>query len=186
MRVVSKVDATAVDAPGMTIGYYSWLPDAPYYDDYGDDMKRFATTFGTDLSMAHFEPWVFGTPYTVSTAQGDLTRFMQTLWRLMQQTIAETYRERPSRASRRRAERAGAVEKYVTVIRLRRPHRPPAEGHVPAEVEWTHRWLVRGHWRNQWFPSMSAHRAIWISPFVKGPEDKPLEVSRLRAFEFVR
>lgn len=27
---------------------------------------------------------------------------------------------------------------------------------------------VRGHWRNQWYPSVNAHRTIWIDGFVKG------------------
>lgn len=40
-------------------------------------------------------------------------------------------------------------------------------------VEWSHRWLVRGHWRNQFFPKLGSHAPIWIHPHVKGPEDKP-------------
>jgi hypothetical protein len=34
--------------------------------------------------------------------------------------------------------------------------------------------MVRGHWRNQWYPSLNAHRQRWISPYVKGPEDEEL------------
>jgi hypothetical protein len=40
--------------------------------------------------------------------------------------------------------------------------------------EWSHRWVVRGHWREQWYPSEGVHRLIWIEAFVKGPEDRPL------------
>jgi hypothetical protein len=35
---------------------------------------------------------------------------------------------------------------------------------------------VRGHWRNQWYPSMQAHRPKYIPEHIKGPEDKPLIV----------
>lgn len=75
------------------------------------------------------------------------------------------------------------VDKYITVITLRRPKAPAEEGAEPRETNWTHRWLVRGFWRNQWFPSISVHRRIWINPFVKGPGDLPLRISHHRAFE---
>jgi len=37
------------------------------------------------------------------------------------------------------------------------------------------RWMVRGHWRAQWYASEKAHRLIWIDPHIKGPEDAPLK-----------
>lgn len=40
--------------------------------------------------------------------------------------------------------------------------------------EWRHRWVVRGHWRNHWYPSLKDHRPVWISPYLKGPADAPL------------
>lgn len=54
--------------------------------------------------------------------------------------------------------------------------------HVPSgetrEVHWTKRWLVRGHWRQQACgPQRSQRRPVFVQPHVKGPEDKPLEVS---------
>lgn len=44
-------------------------------------------------------------------------------------------------------------------------------------VEWSHRWMVRGHWRDQpCGPGNSLRRLTWIDPHVKGPSDKPLDV----------
>lgn len=45
--------------------------------------------------------------------------------------------------------------------------------------EYSHRWIVRGHMRNQAVgPRLAGgerkHIRIWIAPFVKGPDDKPL------------
>lgn len=37
-----------------------------------------------------------------------------------------------------------------------------------------HRWLVRGHWRRQWFPSLGVHKLIWIAEHPSGPSDRPL------------
>jgi hypothetical protein len=50
-----------------------------------------------------------------------------------------------------------------------------AEG--TGTVEWSHRWMVRGHWRLQPYgPDHKLRKTIWIDPYVKGPEDKPLDI----------
>ena len=41
--------------------------------------------------------------------------------------------------------------------------------------EYRHRWLVSGHFRNQWYRSEQTHKVIWIAPYVKGPDDAPLK-----------
>jgi len=35
-------------------------------------------------------------------------------------------------------------------------------------------WVVRGHWRDQWYPSQKEHKRIWIDPHVAGNADAPL------------
>lgn len=41
--------------------------------------------------------------------------------------------------------------------------------------EYSHRFIVRGFWRDQVYgPNHSLRRRQWIPPFVKGPSDKPL------------
>lgn len=106
---------------------------------------------------------------------------------LMGQTVAAVTAERPERAERRRTERAGLDMRDVRVIKLRRAQaeEPPAD-ETPAgadaaddpdgkvHIEWRRRWVVRGHWRQQWYPSLNDHRSVWIHSYVKGPEDKPL------------
>lgn len=37
-----------------------------------------------------------------------------------------------------------------------------------------HRWLVRGHWRRQWYPGEQVHRVIWIDEHEAGSADHPL------------
>jgi len=66
------------------------------------------------------------------------------------------------------------VASTVKIIELRRlesdaPRDPNAE-----PVEWSCRWIVTGHWRQQ--PYKDGIRPIYIHPFVKGPADKPLRV----------
>ena len=50
---------------------------------------------------------------------------------------------------------------------------------APGSVAWSHRWIVRGHWRQQAYgPRQTLSRLKWIDPFVKGPEDKPFDERR--------
>jgi hypothetical protein len=67
----------------------------------------------------------------------------------------------------------------VTCASLRRV-RYLSEAEREAEArEYSHRWIVRGHMRNQPVGPRNAkggqkHIRVWIAPYVKGPEDKPL------------
>ena len=108
----------------------------------------------------------------------------RTFWKLAQQRIASNSPGLPSRATRRRLEKAGLEIPTSTVVTLRAfagQHAEPGDG----AVDWTHRWVVSGHWRQQWLPSVRAHRAQWIVPYVKGPESKPL-VLKDRRYALVR
>lgn len=103
-------------------------------------------------------------------------RDLQSLWRLAA-AFAPT-REHPTRATRRAAKRAHLDVHGVTVIRIRRlEHAPAAE---PGSVDWTCRWIVRGHWRR-----LADGRQTYVKPYVKGPEGLPLRVTD-RVWEFVR
>jgi hypothetical protein len=64
----------------------------------------------------------------------------------------------------------------VAVVTLRRKTATGGSNDEAQEVEWSHRWVVRGHWRRQWHPRLQSHRPIWINEHVKGPDDKPLLV----------
>lgn len=63
-------------------------------------------------------------------------------------------------------------------IDLRRARTEPfdrsGEGSADRTREYRHRWIVRGHWRNQYYSTRGDHRPIWIAPHFAGPEDKPL------------
>lgn len=102
-------------------------------------------------------------------------RWLVTMWRLMQQPITSIEKEFPNRQQRRALERKNVPDKHVSVVTLRRK---VGQHDSEAEVHWSHRWLVRGHWRRQPYKENgeTVYRYIWIHPFVKGPEDAPLLV----------
>lgn len=113
-------------------------------------------------------------------------------WRLAQSTLrlmlefrpATRYSVWPDRPARRAARRAGFEERHVTVVRLRR-RRTDVEP-LGGNANYSCRFMVSGHWRNQWCPSLGRHRQTWIAPYVKGPDDKPFKPTRGRAFTFTR
>jgi hypothetical protein len=115
------------------------------------------------VDLAHHDAW----SNTVS--------FMACLWIMVQQRIAISTRVQPDRHAGRRWEREFKADPPPIIeITLRRPSGSPPVDENGREVEWSHRWIVGGHWRNQYVPSTQDHRLTWIAPYVKGPDDKPL------------
>lgn len=62
----------------------------------------------------------------------------------------------------------------LNVVALRSSVREAVEVEHGEGPHWKQRWLVRGHYRAQWFPSLKAHKVIWIAPYLKGPDGAPL------------
>lgn len=96
---------------------------------------------------------------------------LKSAWLLMAQPIASVREAVYDRAARRRIEKRGKEPPRVRVITLRRP---ASSGSGESDREYHHQWIVRGHWRQQWYPSRGTHRPVWIAPHIKGPEGAPL------------
>jgi hypothetical protein len=103
-------------------------------------------------------------------------RVLAAFWALCSQKITIEEEWHPDRPMRRQAvrERWHSIPS-VRIIRLRE-RSPRTDGGVGRERDWSHRWIVGSHWRNQWYPSTGQHRPKLIESYVKGPEDKPLVV----------
>lgn len=114
--------------------------------------------------------------YTTDTIQKTLRAF----WALTRQRIALPTRRRVDRPTRRRAERTTfrlPEDGAINVVDLRRPERHQAADATEQRlIEWSHRWIVSGHWRNQWYPSEEMHRPTFIEAYEKGPDSAPLIV----------
>lgn len=161
-------------------------------DDYSVRLRaserrdHYLQAHGSLLSMFHagFVPWgIVPTDEVTPELDHDrqLWRFVQTFFRFAQQEVVVPVRERGDRHARRRMARLREDRDGVLVVRLRRA-RPERKEPGDAEVEWSCRWPVSGHWRDQWYPSVGAHRQKWIHGYVKGPADKPLRTHAGRAF----
>jgi hypothetical protein len=146
------------------------------------------------LTVAHS----FFLPYGVAAWEGvpegphrdamlEQWTMIQVLWRLGSQVV-RSVRVAP-RHARKDARRHGNDNEAVTVITLRKVDAVVGDPSFnDSEGEGGHlscQFVVRGHWRNQWYSSLQAHRQIWIAPFIKGPEGAPLRKTQ-RVFELVR
>lgn len=118
-----------------------------------------------------------GTGY-VADHLGWLRRFVLTLWTFMAQEISPPVSTHVGRPAARRAAGAGFTlpeDGTILVIRLRRTERTESDpDHEHGDVNWASRWIVRGHWRQIQNRETGRRRAIWIHPYIKGPEDRPL------------
>lgn len=101
-----------------------------------------------------------------------LAKAIRSTWLLMSQTVASVAKAELSRAQRKQALRAHEEPPEVRVVSLRK--RKAEHGEGDGSREYHHRWIVRGHWRQQWVPTISQHRPTWIAPHLKGPDGAPL------------
>lgn len=113
-----------------------------------------------------------------------LRRVVAALWLLSNQRVALVTSARPPRAERRRAEKL-SLPSEVRVVSLRRPAQRHDGDGESRHVEWSHRWLVNGHWRHLWDEARDRERLVWVSPYVKGPDDKPF-VPKRTVYRFER
>lgn len=108
-----------------------------------------------------------------------------TLQEFLKQRLISRTRQSPDRAAfRRLPPEIQQQSPVITVVALRRHESKRKEGE-PTPVDWACRWAVRGHWRQQWYPSQNRHRLKFIPAYVKGPDDKPFR-STMRLFAAVR
>ena len=61
------------------------------------------------------------------------------------------------------------------VVDLPRPMPDPVAGTEPAGSggKHSHRYPVRGHWRQQWYPSVQSRKPIWIDEHTRGSDSSP-------------
>jgi hypothetical protein len=120
---------------------------------------------------------------TISSDATNTARYAKALFFLLGQTLVATH-EPHLRRTAARASRRMNLPGRVTVIDLRRSEGSRRDGE--SNVEWAHRWIVRGHpaWRkcSEDNPHAEPYEKGWrvrvyIAPFEKGPENKPLVVT---------
>lgn len=137
--------------------------------------------------VIHWIPFQFGkdwSPIAEDPPPGNILSwlaFVKTFFLLVDQEIATVTKTYPDRGTARRLKREGKPPEYgqIEVIALRHAHPINENTQISEEddVHWSHRWMVSGHWRNQWYPKTKKNKPLWIQAHIKGPEDKPLIIT---------
>ena len=109
----------------------------------------------------------------VTDSDSAVEKTLKSIWLLMQQPLTSDSLAQYNRSALRRFARNGQEPPAVRVLTLRRPSTPSGVG-GDSDREYHHQWIVRGHWRQQWYPGRQVHRPVWIAPHIKGPEGSPL------------
>jgi len=122
-----------------------------------------------------------------STLRRPISRFLAAalVWleqRILVHTTGPVERHRRKQLAR---DHAVPLPGDVKVIQLRRAeHEAQPTSDRSVLVEWSCRWIVSGHWRNQ--PVKDGRKLIYILPYVKGPADQPLKVPTHTVYDVSR
>jgi hypothetical protein len=118
----------------------------------------------------------------------EVTGFFAKFIAFTNQRILATFTRTIDRHARRRLERENVTPENIAVriVELRKKEHRRTNDAEHNIVDWASRWIVSGHWRQQWYPSLNAYQPKWVMPYVKGPDDKPLKPPRAKVFAVVR
>lgn len=184
VRVYGHLVSMEVD--GVTVSFGDVMPlqlVSRHAHLYGENASEFHSALADDSE--HLLPQSASEARKSSEENNEFVcRFTVALLRLMDEYV-DVERTRITRAYGRRAERSGRTGEVrdVVVLSLRRALYEGDGDATGRKVTLAH--LVRGHWRNQWYPSQQAHRAKWIRAHRRGgaPTDEVVERPRIIAVD---
>jgi hypothetical protein len=139
-------------------------------------------------------PWIDGWDHWESDNDPDsanhklsdwISKLTFSFFAFIRQECVSIQHQSASRPIRRHLPPSYSAEPVIKIIQLRR-RSPATNGLEPQSRDYSCRWLVRGHWRNQFYPSSKSHRPRFIPAYVKGPDDKPLKSTKSSIFAVVR
>jgi hypothetical protein len=112
-------------------------------------------------------------PTTSQDFSSGLVAALGATWLLMQQpTVASRSTLDEPRAGKGRAPRPERAVRIIDLRAARGGDDPDRE--ADGARNYRHRWMVRGHWRQQACgPQRSHRRPTWVPPHVKGPDGAP-------------
>ena len=127
---------------------------------------------GDDFRGGDGELPVTGLPEDARTVLSTLAA----AWSLMAQPTIASRTEAPvNRKLVRAYRRAGRPTPTVSIIDLRTLYRPSTQESADTGRTYRHRWVVRGHWRDQPHgPGAARRKRIYVPSYIKGPDGAPL------------
>ncbi len=129
------------------------------------------TIYYSGLRLASYVLGLYGATPEDQGGPAGTNRILQTFAALSRTPLVRDESAPGSKAARQAAARAGLQDRPIRRVYLRRPQDGPAELEAaraeragrPPRAHW-----VRGHWKDQWYPSIEEHRTIWVSGYPRG------------------
>jgi hypothetical protein len=90
------------------------------------------------------------------------------------------------RVERENPERKCHPDIHVVQLRKVTPRQPNETQSEHEHREYQFQWTVKGHTRQQWYPSLQEHLPVYIHPYIKGPDDKPMKPRQTPIMAVVR
>ena len=173
VEVTLFVDVTALMAATL-LRLEGWVDQAKL----DTTVAKLASAGVRSVSPAGGDVYPVGQPLRREDYTGLPAGFMlSTVWLLMSQRgLAQVTQGVPAprtKAAKRRQAKAQAELDTLRIIELRAGTEHSA-AYAGTTRACRHRWMVRGHWRQQWYPSLEINRPVWIAPHLKGPVGAPL------------
>ncbi|MGM9470340.1 hypothetical protein [Streptomyces murinus] len=108
-------------------------------------------------------------------------RYLFAFWRLAAQGVTTTTATPPPSGPAHQPSHGSTAARPDTAdIRLvdlrRTTERSSGTDTASGPRHYTHRWPVRMHKVNQWYPSLGRHKIRWRGPYIQGPADALLRV----------
>lgn len=104
-----------------------------------------------------------------------IRKFLLSFFAFISQTISSVETVLPSRGLRKHSP-IPQDRQLIRIVTLRKRAVGPAG--QERHIDYQHRWMVQGHWRNQYYRSTRSHSPIFIAAYIKGPDGKPLLTPR--------
>lgn len=143
-----------------------------------DEVRNLAIEAGDNMSeetIARYKDPASFAEYTRGSML--VWQFLTAFWTFSKQKIVQPYRHAPDKWLRKRIERSKlGLTGDVNVVRLR-AHEGRRSEPGDSLVEWSHQWIVRGHWHRYWVNDERGGKVLqarYLEPYRKGPDDKPL------------
>jgi len=134
---------------------------------------------GRRLSMSRMQPHFFAPNPDGFHATGVASaKILAALWSVIPErapTESDDVRPRCARSSSITGRDNEGATRIIYATRSTSGRDEPAS--MNSRAPSVDRWRVRGHWRNQWRPSIKAHKRIWIEEHTAGAIDGQLIAS---------
>lgn len=147
------------DETGLSVALQYYTADMPALRDAGVDGK---------IPLAPIR--------MVGDGPSGIRDVMRAVWALSSETrVCESLEVSAPWPASKGGPRPDPMARTVKMLVLREPKREVSSSGNGAKSRYSHRFVVRGFWRNQpCGPGRSERRLTWVAPFIKGPADAPL------------